>query len=69
MINTVLFCTFHDIRITVSMHVFRCGMNKICDITNVTLSGNIIDYTKYLGILLCSDMEPSIDISCQTNTF
>ena len=54
------------------MHVFRCGMNKICDITNVTLSGNIIDYdyeTKYLGVLLCSDMETSIDVSCQTNTF
>ena len=33
-------------------------MNKTCDITNVVLSGNIIDYvhkTKYLGVLLCSD--------------
>ena len=38
-------------------------MNKTCDITNVVLSGNTIDYvhkTKYLGVLLCSDMKTSI---------
>ena len=49
-------------------------MNKICDITNVVLSGNIIDYvhkTKYLGVLLCSDMKTSIDVHvcCQTSKF
>ena len=40
-------------------------MNKTCDITNVVLSGNSIDYvhkTKYLGVLLCSDMKTSIDV-------
>ena len=47
-------------------------MNKTCDITNVGLSGNIIDYvhkTKYLGILLCSDMKTSIDECRQTSKF
>ena len=47
-------------------------MNKTCDITNVVLSGNIIDYvhkTKYLGVLLCSDMKTSIDVCCQTSKF
>ena len=40
-------------------------MNKTCDITNVVLSGNIIDYvheTKYLDVLLCSDMKTPIDV-------
>ena len=38
-------------------------MNKTCNITIVVLSGNIIDYvhkTKYLDVLLCSDMKTSI---------
>ena len=51
---------------------FRCSINKTCDITNVVLSGNIIDYvhkTKYLGILLCADMKTSIDVYRQTSKF
>ena len=51
---------------------FRCSMNKTCDITNVVLSGNTIDYvhkTKYLGVLLCSDMKTSIDVCRQTSRF
>ena len=47
-------------------------MNKTCDITNVVLSGNIIDYvhkTKYLGVLLCSDRKTSIDVSRQSRKF
>ena len=47
------------------MFFFGCSMNKTCGITNVILSGNIIDYvdkTKYLGVLLCSDMKTSIDV-------
>ena len=47
-------------------------MIKTCDITNVVLSGNIIDYvhkTKYLGVLLCSDMKTSIDVCRQTSKF
>ena len=45
-------------------------MNKTCDITNVVLSGNTIDYvhkTKYLGVLLGSDMKTSIDACRQTS--
>ena len=51
---------------------FRCSTNKTCDITYVVLSGNIIDYvhkTKYLGVLLCSDMKTSIDVCRQTSKF
>ena len=47
-------------------------MNKTCDITKAVLSGNIIDYvhkTKYLGVLLCSDMKTSIDVCRQTSKF
>ena len=47
-------------------------MNKTCDITNVVLSGNIIDYvlkSKYLGVLSCSDMKTSIDVYRQTSKF
>ena len=54
------------------MYVFRCSINETCDITNVVLSGNIIDYvhkTKYLGVLFCSDMKTSIDVCCQTSKF
>ena len=56
------YCAMHSITFNVKKIVcmfFRCSMNKTCDITNVVLSGNIIDYvhkTKYLGVLLCSDM-------------
>ena len=49
-----------------------CSMNKTCDITNVVLSSNIIDCvytTKYLGVLLCSDMKTSIDVCRQTSKF
>ena len=47
-------------------------MNETCDITNVLLSGNIIGYvhkTKYLGVILCSDMKTSIDVCRQTSKF
>ena len=47
-------------------------MNNTCDITNVALSDNVIDYvhkTKYLGALLCSDMQTSIDVCRQTSKF
>ena len=50
---------------------FRCSMKKTCDITNV-LSGNIFAFvhkTKYLGVLLCSDMKTFIDVCLQTTKF
>ena len=67
------YCAMHSIIFNVKKSVcmfFRCSMNKSCDITNVVFSGNIIDYvhkTKYLGVLLCSDMKTSIDV-CRTST-
>ena len=51
------YCTMYSITFNVKISVcmfFRCSMNKTCDITNVVLSGNIIDYVhkaKYLGVL------------------
>ena len=62
------YCAMNFITFNVKKSVcifFRCSMNKMCDITNVVLSGNIIDYvhkTKYLGVPLCSDMKTSIDV-------
>ena len=69
------YCAVHSITFNVKKSVcmfFRCSMNKTCDITNVVLSGNSIDYvhkTKYLGVLLCSDMKTSIDVIRQTSKF
>ena len=62
------YCAMHSITFNEKNFLcmfFRCSMNKTCDITNVVLSGNSIDYvhkTKYLGVLLCSDMKTSIDV-------
>ena len=69
------YCAMHSITFNVKKSVcmfFRCSMNNTCDITNVVLSGNTIDYvhkTKYLGVLLCSDMKTSIDVCRQTSRF
>ena len=69
------YCAMHSITFNVKKSVcmfFRCSMNKTCDITNVVLSGNSIDYvhkTKYLGVLLSSDTKTSIDVCRQTSKF
>ena len=69
------YCAIHSITFNVKKSVcmfIRCSMNKTCDITNVVLSGNIIDYvhkTKYLSVLLCSGMNTSIDVCHQTSMF
>ena len=68
------YCAMHSITFNVNhLYVcFRCSMNKTCDITNVVLSGNTIDYvhkTKYVGVLLCSDMKTSIYVCRQTSKF
>ena len=47
-------------------------MNKTCDIPDIILSHNIIDYvcmTKYLGVILCSHMKTSVDVFRQTSKF
>ena len=65
----------HSITFNVKKSVcmfFRGSMNKTCDITNVVLSGNTIDYvhkTKYLGAVLCSAMKTSIYVCRQTSRF
>ena len=59
------YCANHSMTFSVYMF-FRCGMNKTCDIPNVVLNGNIMDYvrkTKYVGVLLCSDMKTYTDVS------
>ena len=68
------YCAMHSIIFNIKnlYAFFRCSMNKTCDITNVVLSGNIIDNvhkTKYLGVSLCSDMKTSIDVCRQTSKF
>ena len=71
------YCAMHSTCITLNVKksvcmFFKCSMNKTCDITNVVLSGNIIDYvhkTKYLGVLLCSDMKTAIDVCRQTSGY
>ena len=59
------YCANHSMTLSLCIF-FRCSMNKTCDITNVVLCGNIMDYvrkTKYLGVLLCSDMKTYTDVS------
>ena len=51
---------------------FKSSVNKHCDYANVYLSGNHIDFVqevKYLGVLLNSSMETSIDVPCQKRKF
>ena len=45
---------------------------QTCDILNVVFRGIIIEYvhkTKYLGVLLCSDIKISIDVCPQRSKF
>ena len=69
------YCAMHSITFNVKKSVcmfFRCSMNKTCDITNVVLSGNIIDYvheTKYVGVLLCSDNDNDNDNDNENSLF
>ena len=47
------YCAMHSMTFNVKKSVcmfFRCSMNKTCDITNVLLSGNNIDYCIKLNI-------------------
>ena len=49
------YCSMHSITFNVKIYVcmfFRCSMNKACDITNVVLSGNIIDYNNNNNIFI-----------------
>ena len=48
---------------------FKSEVNKKCDNTNMFLSGKAIDFvqeTKYLGVILNSQLKTSVDVSRQT---
>ena len=66
------YCASHSITFNVKKSVcifFKCTVNKHCDNSIVFLSGNQIDFVqevKYLGVLLNSSMDTSIDVSRQT---
>ena len=63
------YCAMHSITFNVKKSVcmfLRCSMNKTCDITNVVLS-DYVHKSKYLGVLLCSDMKTSIDVYMSPN--
>ena len=51
---------------------FKSEVNKKCDNTDMFLSGKAIDFvqeTKYLGVILNSQLKISVDVSCQTRKF
>ena len=51
---------------------FKSEVNKKCDNTDMFLSGKAIDFvqeTKYLGVILNSQLKTSVDVSRQTRKF
>ena len=51
---------------------FKYAVNRKCDITDLFLSSKAIDFvqeTKYLGVMLHSQLKTSIDVSRQTRKF
>ena len=66
------YCKKHSITFNVSKSVcmfFKSEVNKKCDNTDMFLSGKAIDFvqeTKYLGVILNSQLKTSVDVSRQT---
>ena len=66
------YCKKHSIAFNVSKSVcmfFKSEVNKKCDNTDMFLSGKAIDFvqeTKYLGVILNSQLKTSVDVSRQT---
>ena len=51
---------------------FKSAVNRKCDTTDLFLSSKAIDFvqeTKYLGVMLNSNLKMSIDVSRQTQKF
>ena len=51
---------------------FKSDVDKKCDTTDMFLSGKVIDFmqeTKYLDVMLNSQLKTSIDVSRQTRKF
>ena len=69
------YCKKHSITFNVSKSVcmfFKSEVNKKCDNTDMILSGKAIDFvqeTKYLGVILNSQLKTSVDVSRQTRKF
>ena len=69
------YCKKHSITFNVNKSVcmfFKSKVNKKCDNTNMFLSGKAIDFvqeTKYLGVILNSQLKTSVDVSRQTRKF
>ena len=65
----------HSITFNVGKSVcmfFKSEVNKNCDNTDMFLSGKAIDFvqkTKYLGVILNSQLKTSVDVSRQTRKF
>ena len=69
------YCRKHSITFNVSKSIsmfFNFAVNKKCDITNLFLSSKAFDLvqeTKYLDVMLKSQLKTSIDVSRQTRKF
>ena len=54
------------------MYVFKSDVNRKCDTTDIFLSSKAIDFvqeTKYLGVMLNSQLKTAFDVSRQTRKF
>ena len=64
---------FYNLIVSKSLCMFfKFEVNKKCDNTDMFLSGKAIDFvqeTKYLGVILNSQLKRSVDVSRQTRKF
>ena len=69
------YCRKHFITFNVNKSIcmfFKSDVDKKCDTTDMFLSGKVIDFmqeTKYLDVMLNSQLKTSIDVSRQTRKF
>ena len=69
------YCRKHSITFNVSKSIymfFKFAVNRKCDTTDLFLSSKAIDFlqeTKYLGVMLNSQLKTFIDVSRQTRKF
>ena len=69
------YCRKHSITFHVSKSIcmfFKSAVNRTCDTTNLCLSSKAIDFvqeTKYLGVMLNSQLKARIKVSRQTRKF
>ena len=69
------YCRKHSIIFNVGKSIcmfFKSAVNRKCDTTDLFLSTKVIDFvqeTKYLGVMLNSQLKTSINVSRQTRKF